>query len=789
MRRGLSFAVLTVLSLVVVAAAAAAGDRHQSVVVQCPGSCDSVAAGIESLGGKVTYRFVNVNALVALVPESRMTAVAALSGSDPVRKDLTVTLPPPNGGGGATATIPAEDGRVLSTDVTQALPTFPADFSFNNALINVATLHAQGKQGQGVIVAVIDSGVANSSAVGAISGSVIGGETLVPASDPIVSPTSRYNGPHGTWVGTTIAGHALFLFSNTSVVVQTLKMYAPDSVIPCPGPYACNPALSVVPVIGSAPGAKLYALKVFASNSDSAPTSRISAAMDRAITLRHNYNMGVPSVPVSGDGTENNPYKYDSLKIDVVNLSLGGPTLISGDDVEDQLTRKMVEEGMIVTVSAGNGGFGAMTVGSPGTGTGSLTVAAASSATHERILREAQFGAGYGAGIGLQYRPFSGLQTADFSSRGPTADGRFGPNVSANGFATFAQGTCTTACTSAPFSWVSGTSFSAPTAAGVAAVLRREAPTASAAQIRNAIIQSANARAFGDGSGQIDRGLGLLDAEAALKVLDKGWALPWLPSSYPWGSVMWNAARTGNFPVFFRRDTFSSRAGNLLPGQVAQFFVETDRWTDRLTVTLKNVKPADPQVQNVLFGDDVVLTVLDAPTSFAVPAVQPTYVIEDQTFVIDNPQTGIVRVAVQGDTTNAGRISADVVITRHRAPLSPETADGRVKQGDEVPVKFDVPAGTKELVCELFWDQDWSRYPTNDLDLVLLSPDPAAAPNYDGATLNSPERVVIKEPLAGTWLAAVQAFTVHTAGHDRRPATDQFVLRVTADGKRLKAVK
>jgi hypothetical protein len=33
-----------------------------------------------------------------------------------------------------------------------------------------------------------------------------------------------------------------------------------------------------------------------------------------------------------------------------------------------------------------------------------------------------------------------------------------------------------------------------------------------------------------------------------------------------------------------------------------------------------------------------------------------------------------------------------------------------------------VPAGTQQAVFELSWLQNWARYPTNDLDLVLVSP-------------------------------------------------------------------
>ena len=68
----------------------------------------------------------------------------------------------------------------------------------------------------------------------------------------------------------------------------------------------------------------------------------------------------------------------------------------------------------------------------------------------------------------------------------------------------------------------SGTSFSSPSVAGVAAVLRQKVPSATARQIRNAIIASANPAIFADGSGVLDRGAGYVDAGAAAALLFGG---------------------------------------------------------------------------------------------------------------------------------------------------------------------------------------------------------------------------------------------------------------------------
>ncbi|HXI30722.1 MAG TPA: S8 family serine peptidase, partial [Vicinamibacterales bacterium] len=691
--------------------------------------------------------------------------------------------------------IAAPDAQVIPDDrLTEFIGDRPADYSFNNALIKADGAQRAGNLGQNAVVAVIDSGTANSPVVPALTGTVIGGESLVPAAtDPVLSPTSRRNGPHGTWVGTVIAGHANFLFANTSTLVRSLRIHAPDSVIACTPALGCPATASIVPMIGVAPAAKIYALKVFPSNTDSAPSSRIIAAMDRAITLRRNFNRGMPPVPVSGDGSEDNPFVFNSLKIDVVNMSLGGATFFAGRELDELLTLKMLAVGIAPAISAGNEGFGAMTAAGPGDGVGALGVAAANDAAHERVLRDLQFG----VGIGVLYRPTTHTQTAFFSSRGPTADGRFKPDVIANGFATFAQGTCqgAAACIAgtagAGISLVSGTSFSAPTAAGALALLRNAFPSAFAINLRNALIASANPTVLGDQSTRIDQGRGHLDVAAALAQLESGRRSFALDFSFPDDRVRKNIKELGFRTVPFVNGQFSTHVSNLVPGQVAQFFVDTDI-DDKLTVTFSNITPENAAAsQNQLFGDDLVVTILDAVTSTNAELLEQTFIATDKTFTA-TASPGLVRVSILGDWTNAGRVSADVSITREHVDRGRKTAEGTVAEGQTITVPFVVPAGAKQLDVELSWKVDWSRYPTNDLDLVLQ--DPAAQQNVAGATANSPERVSIAKPTAGAWQALISGFTINADadsddhGHEfgpRHVKRDDFELRVTIDGVRV----
>ena len=784
--RRLAGTTFTLLLLTSGAAAPAADGTTRGLILRVPKPYDRVVQAVRGLGGEVNHQYENVDAIAVNVPEERVSEILALVGPGKASKDPMIAQPHSirrdRGEWGNVPTV-MEAGPAQALDeagLKAFAAALPNDYSFNNVAIGASTLHAAGYLGQGMTVAIIDSGTANSPVVPALAGRVMGGESFVPA-DPVPSATSRRNGPHGTWVGTVIGGNVVFGYSSTSAFVSSLEKFAPSALYgPCPA--SSTYPVCWVPQVGVAPLSRLYALKVFDSRGGGSPESRIIAAMDRAITLRRNYNQGVPVVPVNIDGgTEDNPYVYDSLNIQVVNMSLGGGTLFAGRDLEDQLTVKMLKEGMVLTTSAGNDGFGAMTGGSPGSGLGSLTVGASSNPAHERIVADLFFV----PGAGELYRPTSHVQTASFSSRGPTADGRYDPDLVANGDWTWAQGTCqgSAGCLAgtayATTSFVSGTSFSAPTVAGAAALLRQRHPDSSAAQIRNAIISSANPRFLGDRSGRIDQGKGYLDVAAAAERLPR--CVPdRIEKSHPSPFVEKNIERLGFRPVRFVRDSFTTHVRDLVPGQVAQFFVESDPDTDELQVDLTSLTPElPPAQQNQLFGDDVYFKIVDAPTSYEDRNVTE-FVGADRSFVFDNPQTGLVRVALQGDWTNAGKVSADLTIRRVRSRAGRASAHGTIREGDLVPLEVGVPAGTLEARFETHFLRSWAYYPTSDIDMLLVDPDGAVS--TVGSTLSSPERVVVHKPTPGTWTVLVSAFAL--------PAEpDYFWLYAKADGIRLRATR
>jgi hypothetical protein len=819
---------LWVTAALVLGIASVAQAESQRFVVQCAEPYQSLVAAVEALGGEVTYQYKNIGAVAVTVPADRRLELLSLAGVDAVYKDRSVAAPEPTEQVEIDAS--AIDAIVQGEALRDAMAERPEGFLHNLRLTGASTLHLAGIDGSGVLVAIIDTGTANNPAlVPSLRGRVIGGESLVPfRGEP--SATSTLNHPHGTWVGSTIAGNVGFVFLTESRLVQSVLTHAPASVLDFP-----VPGLSLIPMVGTAPAADIYAVKVFPSSGAPTPESRIVAAMDRVITIRDNFNNGLPFVPVSGSGAEDDPFVFDSAPIEIVNMSLGGPTFFAGGDLQDQLTLRMQDVGITLVTSAGNDGPAAMTGGSPGTGKGSLTSGAASLTANERVLRDLQFFPLFGFPIGSLYRPTDHQQMATISSRGPTADGRMDPDVSASGFAVFAQGA------NGVRSFVTGTSFSAANTSGGAALLRQAAPWASAEEIREALITSAKPFIL-EGADDIDQGRGFVDFPAALAALLSGDDDEDLhPSRHrvgrrresdstharhrhrhrvsryrdddsdgddsPSHSVRKNIANLGFRTVKFQGDVFSTHIPALLPGQVAHFFVHSRKDTDLLRITLDNIVPELPLgQQNVFFKDDILLEVVDAPTSFAVRRLLPPadrFIEAPGPFTLEvrNPQTGIVRIAVMGASTNAGRISTDLIIEQERNPQGHSTAKGKVSQGEVDVVQVEIAPGTARAVFELSWKEHWGHYPTDDLDLILFDPDGAAS--FLGATFSSPERVLLSDPLDGIWTLVVEGFTVHDDADDdrekraaqrrqgtrRRPsdAESKWELRVTADDTRLRS--
>ena len=532
--------------------------------------------------------------------------------------------------------------------------------------------------------------------------------------------------------------------------------------------FPIDQTLSLLPITGSAPLSSIYALRVFPPTGG-APESRVLAAMERVLQLRENFDNGIAETP-NPDGS------YSALNITVCNMSLGGPTLFAGQDLESEMTEAFLAKDIVLVVAAGNAGPSGSTVGSPGTGRDALTVGATSSAVHERILRDLQFG----LGLGVLFRPFAGVQTAYFSSRGPNADGRTDPDIMANGFASLGQGMGATVNS---LDLASGTSAATPSVvrgcgrASSGSAERDGAPGPKRDHARRQ--PGVDCRRILEAN---DRGWGHVDAGKALELLRSGLVpdvagLPGLGSP----SVQLNVLLAG---IVSTRGTVTRRATNLKPGQRFETYYVVGKDTSSVTITVSDVVTG--ATPNVLFGDDILLTVHSAKTSsIPVGDGEGDYKVfaftSGDTFTISNPDLGLMRVTLSGDWTNGSPISASVAISSERTKTPGKSAQHRIQEGETFAYSFVVPPGTARLDAQLEWDKDWGSYPTNDLDLFLIPP--SGPPNFDGSSLNVPELAGIDNPVAGTWIAIVDGFSISS----RRG--DKFGLRLVADGKVIKVIK
>jgi serine protease AprX len=225
---------------------------------------------------------------------------------------------------------------------------------------------------------------------------------------------------------------------------------------------------------GVAPGAGLVGVKVLDENAEGF-TSDVVAGIEWVVDSKDTYG------------------------IEAINISLGAydPQVgcRDGSSPDSLAVNAAHGAGLVVSVAAGNDGPGTCTVGSPGDAKDALTVGAM-------------------ADLGS-----NGFFQADFSSRGPTADGRVKPDVSAPGVDIESA----LAGTSSSYTALSGTSMAAPFVAGVALLMMDGNPAFTNDDVKDAVRSTAidwgrggDNTVAGSTGPDIDYGAGRLDAYAAL---------------------------------------------------------------------------------------------------------------------------------------------------------------------------------------------------------------------------------------------------------------------------------
>jgi serine protease AprX len=191
----------------------------------------------------------------------------------------------------------------------------------------------------------------------------------------------------------------------------------------------------------------------------------------------------------------------DSLGVDVINSSLGYTAFdnremtYSYEDMDGNTARISIgadiasKKGILVVNSAGNEGDGTWRyIGAPADADSVLTVGAVD----------------------------RNRQKANFSSFGPTRDGRIKPNISARGFQTIV------ATPTYRVDSVNGTSFSSPVMAGMVTSLWQAFPNKTNMEIKNAVEQSGDLAANPNNY----LGYGLPDMIKAYQILSNAVILP-----------------------------------------------------------------------------------------------------------------------------------------------------------------------------------------------------------------------------------------------------------------------
>lgn len=194
--------------------------------------------------------------------------------------------------------------------------------------------------------------------------------------------------------------------------------------------------------------------------------------------------------------------------IEIFNMSLGIAGCSDGTDSTSLIVNSAVDAGLIGVVAAGNEGPKKCTIGSPAAAVKAITVGAMADVQPEN---SGSFICGDAPGYGFYQ--------VCFSSRGPTADGRIKPDISAPGvFIKAAK-----AGTTSGYIEYSGTSMSSPFIAGLAGLMLHANSTLTPADIKSKIATTAiDWDASGGGTGgltagsDIDYGAGRLDGYEAI---------------------------------------------------------------------------------------------------------------------------------------------------------------------------------------------------------------------------------------------------------------------------------
>lgn len=696
----------------------------------------SVVADIQRLGGKVRRQFQYVNALAASVPADKILALAENENILKIYYDEPRTL------AGVIPPVPELDVKpetasayLSGFETIAATPEIIAELQpcnyWNPVAMGAEPVWELGDYGQDTLVVIIDTGLWAGHFLFAGT-SIIGGVDLSPDVGTEYEGWNRTdNHWHGTHVAGIIASTGGIIVNETGLLVQSIELYTGQE-LPSAEPYG-YPGFKVIWLLGMAPFADLFAIKVFPHTGEGVPESYILAGMEYALNMKLEQG-------------------YD---VDVISMSLGGPTLFDGRDIEDRLVDYITSHGITVVAAAGNEGPAPMTVSSPGSANTAITVAAAATPVQTRVFWDYLYGT---LGIGYYLFTSETPQIIYFSSRGPTSDGRLKPTLAATGV--FVLSAYHEAEEPQAIAWASGTSMATPAVSGAVALLNTYAetfiPKATPEDYKQALQKGA---VWLEGYNEYDQGAGFLNASNALVALTEDASIGDVAEPLPFCDWLEDIS---NIPIF-SAGTYETDIIDLPPGHKKDFIFKVTHLTGSIELEITKLKKGTDLGLNSLevyiqsakrttyayFIDSANVwgnarfLITDYETTWS---GKVTGVYTDDLTRLAPIEPGYVKIVIENDWTSYDKISCHIKITvKHEKPQSGRYSytilTGRISEGKSTGwIKIDVPKGATSAEIILYWQRDWSVYPTSDLDLLVYWDQGLS---YNGATLNSPERVLI----------------------------------------------
>ncbi len=293
-----------------------------------------------------------------------------------------------------------------------------------------------------------------------------------------------------------------------------------------------------------------------------------------------------------------------------------------------------------------------------------------------------------------------------------------------------------------------------------------------------------------EGYDSYDQGAGYLSAWNSLISLandaslgDPHPAIPPIPASVP---VPPRGIDTG----IVGSGTFSYGITNLQPSHTVDFYFEATEATNYIEIEIDNVRTVrNPYIMNTfeLYVQSAVRTGYDYFIDSANVYGHAFFYISDYSTTWAGAtwmpaggdafnliiQPGYMRVVMENDWTSSGRISGTIKITVTEAP-SPtpdEEYFGDVDTGEDIWFGY-VGYGTSGVILELWWENDWTTYPTSDLDMIIWWNDGASTHFLvSGASLRSPEGVYISS-------SSIAWVYVLISGYETYGVTENWTLRI-----------